>query len=102
MKKVILSVFAVCAFMSWPISASAQSNNGQSNNGQDNGIKGVKPKVEAGLNGEFKVKPAVRQGGWSDAIEKKAAEAQRKEAEEKRNQSSGQSGNSSSSGKGDK
>lgn len=88
MKRFILSVFTICALGSWPIYADAQSNNGQNNTSStDNqGIKAVKPKVESGLNGEFKVTPPVSSGTTStreNIIAKKAAEAERKAAEEK-------------------
>lgn len=90
MKKFILSVFTICALGSWPVIANAQSNNGQntasSNHNSGGGsIKSVKPKVEAGLNGEFKVTPVVSSAnsGRDNVLNKKIAEAQRKAAEAK-------------------
>ena len=112
MKRIILSVFTICTLGSWPVIANAQSNNGQNNatsiniSGGEN-IKQVKPKVEAGLNGEYRVTtPVSSSPGKDNILVKKAAEAQRKAAMEKLKgapkPSNGQSGstNVSTSGQG--
>lgn len=108
MKKLLLSVLTICTLGSWPVIADAQISNGQ-NTATSTHISGaqnvdkVKPKVEAGMNGEHKVKPVSgAQAGKDNVIVKKVADAQRKQIKETQNskQSSGPTGNSAGSSSG--